>query len=89
MEIKTKLDLGHSIYFMSKNKVTCGKIVSIKTTSELTEPSINLSGSKTHHIIYLADVLEDHKYIGIKLEIDEEFAFGTKKELLESLWKNI
>ena len=29
MEIKTKLDLGHSIYFMTKNKVSCGKIVSI------------------------------------------------------------
>ena len=84
MEIKTKLDLGHSIYFMSKNKVTCGKIVSIKTTSELTEPSTNLLGSNTH-IIYLADVLGEDKYI----EIDEEFAFGTKKELLESLWKNI
>ena len=24
MEIKTKLDLGHSIYFMSNNKVACG-----------------------------------------------------------------
>ena len=88
MEIKTKLDLGHSIYFMSKNKVTCGKIISIKTISELTGSSTNSLESKTH-IIYLADILEDHKYIGIKLEINEELAFGTKKELLESLWKNI
>ena len=84
MEIKTKLDLGHSIYFMSKNKVTCGKVMSIKTTSELTGPSTNLLGSNTH-IIYLADVLEDRKYIGIKLEINEEFAFDTKEKLLESL----
>ena len=88
MEIKTKLDLGHSIYFMSKNKVTSGKIISIKIISELTHKSTNSLEIKTH-IIYLADVLEDHKYIGIKLEIDEEFAFGTKKELLESIWKNI
>ena len=88
MEIKTKLDLGHSIYFMSKNKVSCGKIISIKTISELTEPSTNSLESKTH-IIYLVDVLEDHKYIGLKFEINEEFAFETKKELLESLWKNI
>ena len=80
MEIKTKLDLGHSIYFMSKNKVTCGKIVSIKTISELTGPSTNLLGSNTH-IIYLADVLGEDKYI----EVNEKFAFGTKKELLESL----
>ena len=29
METKTKLELGHSIYFMTKNKVTCGKIISI------------------------------------------------------------
>ena len=84
MEIKTKLDLGHSIYFMSKNKVTCGKIVSIKTTSELTEPSTNLLGSNTH-IIYLADVLGEDKYI----EVNEKFAFETKEKLLESLWKNI
>ena len=88
MEIKTKLNLGDAVYFMSKNKVTCGKAMSIKTISELTGPSTNLLERKTH-IIYLADILEDHKYIGIKLEIDEEFAFGTKKELLESLWKNI
>lgn len=88
MEIKTKLDLGHAIYFMSKNKVACGKVISIKTISELTNPLTNSLESKTH-IIYLVDVLEDHKYIGIKLEINEEFAFGTKKELLESLWKNI
>ena len=88
MEIKTKLSLDDSIYFMSKNKVSCGKIVSIKTISELTHPSTNSLESKTH-IIYLVDVLEDHKYIGIKLEINEEFAFGTKEKLLESLWKNI
>ena len=88
MEIKTKLDLGHSIYFMSKNKVACGKIISIKTISELTEPSTNSLESKTH-ILYLVDVLEDRKYFGAKLEINEEFAFETKKELLESLWKNI
>ena len=82
MEIKTKLDLGDAVYFMRKNKVTCGKVMSIKTTSELTESSTNLLGIKTH-IIYLADVC------GIKLEINEEFAFGTKEKLLESLWKNI
>lgn len=84
MEIKTKLDLGHSIYFMSKNKVACGKVISIKTISELTEPSTNSLERKTH-IIYLVDVFEDHKYIGIKLEINEEFAFETKEKLLESL----
>ena len=88
MEIKTKLDLGHSIYFMSKNKVTSGKIISIKIISELTHTSTNSIEKKTH-IIYLADILEDHKYIGIKLEVNEEFAFGTKEKLLESLWKNI
>ena len=88
MEIKTKLDLGDALYFMRKNKVTCGKIVSIKTISELTHPSTNLLGSKTH-IIYFVDVLENHGYSGIKLEINEEFAFGTKEKLLESLWKNI
>ena len=80
MEIKTKLDLAHSIYFMSKNKVTCGKAMSIKTISELTGPSTNLLGSNTH-IIYLADVLGEDKYI----EVNEKFAFGTKEKLLESL----
>ena len=84
METKTKLELGHSIYFMNENKITSGKIISIKTISELTEPSTNSLESKTH-IIYLVDVLENHKYIGIKLEINEEFAFGTKEKLLESL----
>ena len=88
MEIKTKLDLGDAVYFMSKNKIAHGKIVSIKTISELDESLAHSLDSRTH-IVYLADVLENHKYIGIKLEIDEEFAFGTKKELLESLWKNI
>ena len=88
MEIKTKLDLGNAIYFMSKNKVAYGKIISIKTINELTHPSTNSLDSRTH-IVYLADVLGEDKYIGIKLEINEEFAFGTKKELLESLWKNI
>ena len=80
MEIKTKLDLDDAVYFMSKNKVTCGKVMLIKTTSELTGPSTNSLDSRTH-IVYLADVLKENKYI----EIDEEFAFGTKKELLESL----
>ena len=84
MEIKTKLDLAHSIYFMSKNKVTCGKVMSIKTISELTGPSTNLLGSKTH-ILYFADVLKEDKYI----EVNEDFAFETKEKLLESLWKNI
>ena len=88
MEIKTKLNLGDAIYFMSKNKVTCGKVMSIKTISELVDPTTNSLESKTH-IIYLVDVLEDHKYIVIKLEINEEFAFETKEKLLESLWKNI
>ena len=84
MEIKTKLDLGHSIYFMSKNKVTCGKVMSIKTISELTEPLTNSLESKTH-IIYLVDLLGEDKYI----EVNEKFAFETKEKLLESLWKNI
>ena len=84
MEIKTKLSLDDAVYFMSKNKVTFGKIISIKTTSELTEPSTNSLESKTH-IIYFADIIEDHKCIGIKLEVNEEFAFGTKEKLLESL----
>ena len=84
MEIKTKLSLDDAVYFMSKNKVTCGKVMSIKTISELTEPSTNSLESKTH-IIYLADVLEEDKYI----EVNEKFAFGTKEKLLESLWKNI
>ena len=84
MEIKTKLDLGDAVYFMSKNKVTCGKVMSIKTISELTEPLTNSLESKTH-IIYFADVLKEDKYI----EVNEEFAFETKEKLLESLWKNI
>ena len=84
MEIKTKLSLDDAVYFMSKNKVTCGKVMSIKTISELTGPSTNLLGSNTH-IIYLADVLGEDKYI----EVNEKFAFGTKEKLLESLWKNI
>ena len=84
MEIKTKLSLDDAVYFMSKNKVTCGKVMSIKTISELTHPSTNLLGSKIH-IIYFADIIEDHKYIGIKLEVNEKFAFGTKEKLLESL----
>ena len=88
MEIKTKLSLDDAVYFMSKNKVTCGKVVSIKTISELDESLAHSLESKTH-IIYLVDILEDHKYIGIKLEINEKFAFGTKEKLLESLWKNI
>lgn len=80
MEIKTKLDLGDAVYFMSKNKVTRGKVMSIKTTSELTGPSTNLPGRNTH-IIYFADVLGENKYI----EVNEKFAFGTKEKLLESL----
>ena len=84
MEIKTKLSLDDAVYFMSKNKVTCGKVMSIKTISELTGPSTNLLGSKTH-ILYFADVLKEDKYI----EVNEEFAFETKEKLLESLWKNI
>ena len=88
MEIKTKLDLGDAVYFMRKNKIAYGKIVSIKTTSELDESLAHSLESKTH-IIYLVDILEDHKYIGIKLEISEELAFETKEKLLESLWKNI
>ncbi len=84
MEIKTKLDLGDAVYFMSKNKVTCGKVMSIKTISELDESSTNSLESKTH-IIYFADVLGEDKYI----EVNEKFAFGTKEKLLESLWKNI
>ena len=84
MEIKTKLDLGDAVYFMSKNKVTCGRVISIKTISELTHPSTNSLGSKTH-TIYFADVLGEDKYI----EVNEKFAFGTKEKLLESLWKNI
>ena len=84
MEIKTKLDLGDAVYFMSKNKVTCGKVMSIKTISELTEPLTNSLESKTH-IIYLVDLLGEDKYI----EVNEKFAFETKEKLLESLWKNI
>ena len=80
METKTKLELGHSIYFMNENKITSGKIISIKTISELVDPLSNSLDSRTH-IVYLADVLNEDKYI----EIDEEFAFGTKKELLGSL----
>ena len=84
MEIKTKLDLGDAVYFMSKNKIARGKIVSIKTISELDESLAHSLESKTH-TIYLADVLGEDKYI----EVNEKFAFETKEKLLESLWKNI
>ena len=84
METKTKLELGHSIYFMNENKITSGKIISIKTISELVDPLSNSLDSRTH-IVYLADVLGEDKYI----EVNEKFAFETKEKLLESLWKNI
>ena len=88
MEIKTKLDLGDAVYFMSNNKVASGKIISIKIISKLAHPATNSIESKTH-IVYFADTIEDHKYIERNVEVHEKFAFGTKKELLESLWKNI
>ena len=37
MKIKTKLELGHSIYFMSNNKVACGAGYTLSQLSLLLE----------------------------------------------------
>lgn len=84
MEIKTKLNLGDAIYYLRQNKVVNGKIISIKIHTELTQPSTNSLESKTY-IVYFVAVIEDNKYTRFKDEINEEFAFGTKEKLLESL----
>ena len=56
METKTKLELGHSIYFMNENKITSGKIISIKTISELVDPLSNSLDSRTHHWVWWTEI---------------------------------
>ena len=61
MEIKTKLDLGHSIYFMSKNKVTSGKIISIKTIVALVIKIMNSKSQAPYQMVwYCIGVVQRH-----------------------------
>lgn len=82
MELKTKYDIGNTLFFMNTNKVCQGVVNKIEySVTENLASSRDAGWSPTKSVI-LYSMKVDYSS-NVKLE--EKFLFGSKKELLESL----
>jgi hypothetical protein len=78
MNIKTKYDIGNTIFLIEKNKVMETSIIGIKTRSGKTLAQDAKAISKITYFL-------DSKLVGGELTREEFEIFLTKEELLDSL----
>ena len=83
MEIKTKFNLGDTVYYIENNKIHQGKVVRIDTTSALNRYTYN-GGSLEIGESYI----ETYKVSNSKKRkqsFERHLLFATQEELLEDL----
>ncbi|WP_314201280.1 hypothetical protein [Capnocytophaga sputigena] len=83
MEIKTKFNLGDTVYYIEKNKIHQGKVVRIDTTSALNQRTYNDGSVKTSE-----SYIETYKVSNSekrKQSFERYLLFATQEELLEDL----
>lgn len=83
MEIKTKFNLGDTVYYIENNKIHQGKVVRIDTTSVLNHYTYNggsLEIGESYIETYKVSNSEKRKQ-----SFERYLLFATKEELLEDL----
>ena len=83
MEIKTKFNLGDTIYYIENNKIHQGKVVRIDTTSVLNHYTYNggsLEIGESYIETYKVSNSEKRKQ-----SFERYLLFATQEELLEDL----
>ena len=83
MEIKTKFNLGDTVYYIEKNKIHQGKVVRIDTTSVLNHYTYNggsLEIGESYIETYKVSNSEKRKQ-----SFERYLLFATQEELLEDL----
>ncbi|ATA69623.1 hypothetical protein [Capnocytophaga sputigena] len=84
MEIKTKFNLGDTVYYIENNKIHQGKVVRIDTTSVLNHYTYNDGSVKTSQ-----SYIETYKVLSNtynrKQSFERHLLFATRQELLEDL----
>lgn len=83
MEIKTKFNLGDTVYYIENNKIHQGKVVRIDTTSVLNHYTYNSGSVKTSE-----SYIETYKVSNSekrKQSFERYLLFATRQELLEDL----
>ena len=83
MEIKTKFNLGDTVYYIENNKIHQGKVVRIDTTSVLNHYTYNGSSLEIgESYIETYKVSNSEKR---KQSFERYLLFATQEELLEDL----
>ena len=84
MEIKTKFNLGDTVYYIENNKIHQGKVVRVETMSILNERTYNDGSVGTSH-----SYIETYKVLSNtynrKKSFERYLLFATQEELLEDL----
>ena len=83
MEIKTKFNLGDTVYYIENNKIHQGKVVRIDTTSALNHRTYNdgsVNTSESYIETYKVSNSEKRKQ-----SFERYLLFATQEELLEDL----
>ena len=84
MEIKTKFNLGDTVYYIENNKIHQGKVVRIDTTSVLNHYTYNDGSVGTSQ-----SYIETYKVLSNTYKRKQSFEryllFATQEELLEDL----
>ena len=83
MEIKTKFNLGDTVYYIENNKIHQGKVVRIDTTSVLNHYTYNggsLEIGESYIETYKVSNSEKRKQ-----SFERYLLFATQEELLEDL----
>ena len=83
MEIKTKFNLGDTVYYIENNKIHQGKVLRIDTTSVLNHYTYNDGSVKTSE-----SYIETYKVSNSekrKQSFEHYLLFATQEELLEDL----
>ena len=84
MEIKTKFNLGDTVYYIENNKIHQGKVVRVETMSILNERTYNDGSVGTSQ-----SYIETYKVLSNTYKRKQSFEcyllFATQEELLEDL----
>lgn len=81
MDIKTKFDIGSTVFFMYNNKVETGRVIKINIT--IIDRKKN--GADCNTIVYQVNPNIPLDHCPCVLSMCEFEIFGTKEELLKSL----
>ena len=84
MDIKTRFNLGDTVYYIENNKIHQGKVVRIDTTSVLNQYTYNNGSVETSQSYIETYKVLSNTYNRKKL-FERYLLFATQEELLEDL----